>query len=51
MGVQIRVTHLLMRIDLKSAGRLLDYDSTKLKKIQEWNRGMANQIIAKSKRV
>ena len=45
------VTHLLMCIHLKSASRLLDYDFTKLMKIQEWNRQMTNQIIAKSKRV
>ena len=45
------VTHLLMCIHLKSGSRLLDYDFTKLMKIQEWNRQMTNQIIAKSKRV
>ena len=45
------VTHLLMCIHLKSASRLLDYDFTKLMKIQEWNRQMTNQIIAKSRRV
>ena len=36
------VTHLLMRIHLKSAGKLLDYDFTKLMKIQEWNRRMTS---------
>ena len=45
------VTHLLMHIHLKSAGRLLDYNFTKLMKIQEWNKWMTNQIIVKSKRV
>ena len=45
------VTHLLMCIHLKSASRLLDYDFTKLMKIQEWNRQITNQIIAKSRRV
>ena len=51
LGSNKGVTHLLMRIHLKSAGRLLDYDFTKLMKIQEWNRQMTNQIIVKSKRV
>ena len=36
------VTHLLMHIHLKSVDRLLDYNFTKLMKIQEWNRRMTS---------